>query len=166
MFSGPRKVLQRRWLVFLMLVTIGTAMDIVRERDEFIRNFIGQGAIFSALDTIPAARAIIDDLPIVQEGAALDDDVLSLTGDWENIFIVDGQRRCLGYISLSEIKGQRKIDREKVTACPPPCRPGDSLKKVIEEMLWGNRAWLPVVSEEGYFLGIVSFQSCASLLVG
>ena len=148
------------------LVTIGTAMDIVRERDEFIRNFIGQGAIFSALDTIPAARAIIDDLPIVQEGAALDDDVLSLTGDWENIFIVDGQRRCLGYISLSEIKGQRKIDREKVTACPPPCRPGDSLKKVIEEMLWGNRAWLPVVSEEGYFLGIVSFQSCASLLVG
>ncbi len=147
------------------LVTIGTAMDIVKERDEFIRSFVGQGAVFSALDTIPVAQALIRDLPVVKEGAVVDPADSSFKG-WEYAFVVDDHRQCLGYISLAEMKGREKIDMEKVQPLSSSCLPGDSLKKAIEEMLWGSRGWLPVVTEEGCFLGIVSFQSCASLLAG
>lgn len=149
------------------LVTIGTAMDIVKVKDDnFIRNFIGSGAIFSALDTIPAKQAIIRELPTIVEGAVIDDFDESAFDDWENIFVVDHKNQCLGYFSLTEAKKQEKVVRDKITALPSPCLPSDSLKKVIEEMLWNKRAWLPVVAEDGCFAGIVTFQSCATFLAG
>lgn len=145
------------------LVTIGTAMDIVKERDEFIRSFIGQGAVFSALDTIPVTQALLRDLPVVKKGALVDPADSSFKG-WEYAFVLDDNGQSLGYVSLAGMEGPAKIDPEKVQPLPSPSFPGDSLKKALEEMLWGNRGWLPVVSGEGAFLGIVSFQSCASLL--
>ncbi|NMB42379.1 MAG: ABC transporter ATP-binding protein [Firmicutes bacterium] len=145
------------------LVTMGTAMDIVNAKDDFVRAFIGREAVFSALDTIPVFQAIIRDCPVIHEGDAIDPADPRFK-DWENVFVINQNGHCLGYVSLTDFKAHEKVTTEKLREITSPCLPSDSLKKAIGEMLWGKRAWLPVVTKEGNFEGIVSFQSCVSIL--
>ncbi|MBW6463098.1 MAG: ABC transporter ATP-binding protein [Bacillota bacterium] len=145
------------------LVCLGTPMEIVRSEDEFVKNFIGQGALFEVLDTIPVLRAIEKDIPIVSEKGKVDLSDEKLKG-WENIFVTNDHGQCLGYISLDSLNQDGTFSAGQIEPLPAGCSPEVSVKQAVEEMLWKGKTWLPVISEDEGFKGIVLFSSCADLL--
>lgn len=145
------------------LACLGTPMEIVKSEDDFVRNFIGQGALFEALDTIPVARVMKKELPTVLEKGFVQLSGAASSG-WENVFVMDQKGVCLGFVPLEELQPKGTVSPESIRPLPISCPPGISVKKAVEQMLWGGRTWIPVVSEEGLFQGIVTFESCAGLL--
>jgi osmoprotectant transport system ATP-binding protein len=145
------------------LACLGTPMEIIKTEDEFVRNFIGQGAIFEVLDTIPVSSVMDKDVPTVTAGSRVEVDDKQLIG-WDNIFVVGDDGNCLGYLPLENLEPDGTVLKEKVIPLPQAFPPTISIKLAVEEMLWGGRTWLPVVSEESGFRGIVLFKSCAGLL--
>ncbi len=145
------------------LACLGTPMEIIRSEDEFVRNFIGQGAIFEVLNTIPVSTVIEKNIPtvVVNEKVNLSD--TQLVG-WDNIFVLSEDGGCLGYVPLEDLETDGTILAEKIKPLPTAFPPTITVKLAIEEMLWGGRAWLPIVSDETGFQGIALFKSCAGLL--
>jgi len=153
---GNRIAIMRRG----QLVTCGTAMDIVKSQDEFVLNFIGHSAIFDALNAVPISRVMNLNVPKVTKGEVAPD----LPKGWENVFVMDGKGSCSGSFNLADLDKNRTIQEDKIQPLNKSCLPTLSVKKAIEEMLWAGRTWLPVVTEESTFLGIVTFQACAALM--
>jgi osmoprotectant transport system ATP-binding protein len=144
------------------LVCLGTAMEIVKSEDEFVQNFIGQGALFEVLDTIPVRQVMKTEIPSMLQNGRFDRGA-ALEG-WENVFVMDEKGVCLGYVPFEALEPDGSVHGERIQPLPPVCLPGISIKQAVEEMLWGGRTWLPVVSGEGVFEGIATFESCAGLL--
>lgn len=135
-------------------VAKGTAMEIIKKDDEFVRAFIGHGAILDALDAVPVSQVMNCNVP----KCSSDGDAILESSDlhgWDNVFVMDESGSCKGYLNIKD---------EKFTPLPPSCLPHDSVRSAIENMLWGGRTWLPVVTADGTFLGIVPFESCAALM--
>ena len=145
------------------LACLGTPMEIIKTEDEFVRNFIGQGAIFEVLDTIPVSSVMESDVPTVAVNSRVDTGDKQLSG-WDNVFVIGDDGNCLGYLPLEDLEPDGTVLKEKVVSLPHAFPPTISIKLAVEEMLWGGRTWLPVVSEESGFRGIVLFKSCAGLL--
>lgn len=148
------------------LITTGTAMEIVKEEDEFVRRFIGKNAIFDALNAVPIAQIIDRSAPrLFIEEKTLPVEELSKEQKWEFAFLVDKNNSCLGYVNFNDLDAGRKIREEKILPLPSTCLESRvSVKRAIEEMLWEGRTWLPVVDNENTFLGIVTFEGCVSLV--
>lgn len=135
------------------LVSLGTAMDVLREDNDFVRTFIGQGAVFNALDALPVSRTVNSTVPKIYEDE-LDQQQVVPCG-WENIFVLNRQGHCIGYLNFKQ---------PGVLPLPPSCKLDLTIKMTIEKMLWSKRTWLPVETNEGVFLGITTFEACSTLL--
>jgi osmoprotectant transport system ATP-binding protein len=145
------------------LVSLGTPMEIVTSEDEFVQNFIGQGALFEVLNTIAVSTVIEKEIPKVAEKGKVDLTAEQLKG-WENVFVVNGSGECLGFVPLDSLSADGNFLPEQILPLPDSITETTSIKQAVEEMLWGGRTWLPVVSEGNGFKGIVLFRSCAGLL--
>jgi osmoprotectant transport system ATP-binding protein len=142
------------------LVAVGNAMDIVKERDEFVRSFIGHSAIFDALNAVPVSRVMTLDVPKVTRGHA---PTASASG-WESAFVLDNKGTCCGSVNLSGLDSSGGFSQDQIAPLDNAVLPNLSVKKAIEEMLWAGRTYMPVVADTGAFLGIVSFKACAALM--
>ena len=145
------------------LVTLGTPMEIVKSDDEFVKNFIGQGALFEVFDTIPVTRVLEKSVPLVRIHEKVDLQAEELK-DWENVFVVEPDGNCKGYIPLSDLNKDGSFAAEQIEPLPKASSPDISVKLAVQEMLWGGRTWLPIVDESTGFKGIVLFRSCAALV--
>ncbi len=147
------------------LVCLGTPMEIVKSDDEFVKNFIGQGALFEVFDTIPVTRVLQKDFPTARYDQKVDLQAEELE-DWENVFIIDSDDSCKGYIPLSSLNSDGSYTADQIIPLPKASSPDISVKLAVQEMLWGGRTWLPIVDEKSGFKGIVQFRSCAGLVAG
>jgi len=145
------------------LVCLGSPMEIVKSEDEFVKNFIGQGALFEVFDTIPVSKILEKNVPLVHDNEKVDLTAEKLN-DWENVFVVDSDGNCQGYIPLSSLEKDGSFQKDKINPLPKATFSDTSVKLAVEEMLWGGRTWLPVVDGHSSFKGIVQFRSCARLL--
>ncbi len=143
------------------LVALGSPMEIINSSDEFVRNFIGHGALFDALNSIPVKQVLSKDIPTAREGETLTDKTAK--NGWENIFLLNDQGVCLGYVPVENLDSTRTISSRNMVPLPRGCSPDLSIKRAVEEMLYNGRAWIPVASEDNVFQGVVTFQSCANL---
>jgi len=146
-----------------ILECLGTPMEIVKSEDDFVKSFIGQGALFEVFDTIPVSRILEKDVPLVRDNEKVDlaDEKLK---DWENVFVIGSDGNCRGYICLSDLEKDGTYTLDQVQPLPKTISPDISIKLAVEEMLWGGRTWLPVVDDHSSFKGIVQFRACAGLL--
>ena len=144
------------------MVCLGTAMEIVKSEDEFVQNFIGQGALFEVLDTIPVRQVMKTEIPSMLKNGRFDRGA-ALEG-WDNVFVMDEKGVCPGFVPFEALAPDGSVQAARIQPLPPGCLPVTSIKQAVEEMLWGGRTWLPVISGEGLFEGIVTFESCAGLL--
>ena len=146
-------------------VEIGTAMEIIKCEDEFVRAFIGQGAILDALDTVAVAQLVNRSVPKFYNGESMSFKDTDLVDRWDNVFVLNERDICKGYLNLEDLDAQGRINEEKTSPLPPSCLPNSSVKSAIENMLWNGRSWLPVVNEDEVFWGIITFEACAALIV-
>ncbi|MGB9792299.1 MAG: betaine/proline/choline family ABC transporter ATP-binding protein [Thermacetogeniaceae bacterium] len=150
------------------LVTVGTAMEIVKEEDEFVRAFVGRDAIFDALDAVPITQIVDRNVPrlFIEEKTKLPEEEFSKKKKWEFVFVIGKNDSCLGYVNFDELDEKGQIRKEEnIFPLPATCLESKaSVKKAIEEMLWGGKTWLPVVDDDNKFLGIVTFEGCVSLM--
>ncbi len=144
------------------LVAMGSSMELVNSDDEFVRDFIGRGALFDVLDTISVTRVLRKDIPTIREGEHFDKE--SKMNGWDNILVLDERDAFLGYVSIENIDASGKISGDAVQRVADAFPAELSIKKAIEEMLYGGRTWLPVAGDDRVFKGIVTFDSCAGLL--
>jgi osmoprotectant transport system ATP-binding protein len=147
------------------LVCLGTPMEIVKTDDEFVKSFIGQGALFEVLDTIEVSRVLEKEVPLVRENEKVDRTADILSG-WDNVFVVDADQNCLGYLPLNTLEPDGSFNKDQIVPLPVSSTPDISVKFAVEKMLWEGRTWLPIVDEQVGFKGIVLFRSCADLLAG
>lgn len=145
------------------LEALGTPMEIIRSDDDFVRSFIGQGALFEVFDTIPVSRILEKDIPTVRDNGKIDLAAKELK-EWDNVFVLDSEGNCRGYIPLSSLEKDGSYSEDQINNLPEAYSPGISIKLAVEKMLWEGRTWLPVVDDNSVFKGIVLFQSCARLL--
>ncbi len=145
-------------------VSIGTALETIKNEDEFVRAFIGQGAILDALDAVPVSQVITRSVPKCCSGDHVSLENTNAFDGWDNVFVLDERGICKGYLNLKDLAPQGRITEEKASPLPSPCLPRSSVKSAIQNMLWSGRTWLPVVTEDEIFLGIVTFESCAALM--
>ncbi|HHW07042.1 MAG TPA: ABC transporter ATP-binding protein [Clostridia bacterium] len=144
------------------IVALGRAMDILRTEDEFVKTFIGQGAVFNALEAIPVSRALMANVPRLRLGVRLD--ARTLQDGWDSIFVTDDAGRAIGFIERKDLSADGHVVEEALVPLPEPVLPKLSVRAALEKMLWQKRTWLPVVSEDDIFLGIITFESCSTLL--
>ncbi len=147
------------------LACLGTPVEIVKTDDEFVKSFIGQGALFEVLDTIDVSRVLEKDVPLVRENEKVDLTADFLNG-WDNVFVIDAARSCLGYLPLNTLEPDGSFNKGHIVPLPTSSPSDISVKLAIEKMLWEGRTWLPIVDEKAGFKGIVLFRSCADLLAG
>lgn len=146
------------------LAAMGQAMDILRNEDDFVKTFIGQGAVFNALEAIPVSKALITAVPRVRRGQPFDRGTVQ--NGWESVFILDDSGRCAGFAELKDVPADGMIAPDVLLPLPAAVQSDLSVKAAIEKMLWQKRTWLPVVSAEDVFLGITTFEACSTLLDG
>jgi osmoprotectant transport system ATP-binding protein len=144
------------------LVSLGTSMEILRDKDEFVSTFIGQGAVFNVLDALPVSRAVDSSVPKVYENEGYKQQ--AMPHGWEFVFVINKQEHCIGYVNINQLGADGSIQEGTVLPLPPSCQPDMTIKMAIEKMLWSKRTWLPVVSNDGAFLGITTFETCSTLL--
>jgi len=147
------------------LVSLGTPMEIVKSGDEFVKSFIGQGALFEVLNTIEVSRVLEKEVPLVRENEKIDRSAETLNG-WDNVFVVDAEQNCLGYLPLNTLEPDGSFNKDQVVPLPASSPPDISVKLAVEMMLWEGRTWLPIIDQRAGFKGIVLFRSCANLLTG
>lgn len=142
------------------LVRVGAAIDLVREKDAFIQDFIGRKAIFDVLESVPARDAMDPRAPMLKEGEVWDPAV----GGWEYAVVVDGKGRLLGIAELAALReGGGRLTADKILPPPAVIEGHTPVRRAIEQMLWSGRSWLPVV-DGGAYMGVVTFESCAGLM--
>lgn len=138
------------------LVACGTGMEIVRSTDDFVKSFIGRGAVLDALNAVPVARVLRNDIPRLKLG----NDFSRETMTWEAALVEDQEGRCLGILPLAA----ESADEGSLIPLVGGCEASTSLRSAIEEMLWNGRPWLPVFADSGRVLGTVSFKDCIELM--
>lgn len=139
------------------LLTCGSAMEIVKSADAFVLSFIGRAAIFDALNAVPVASVMRTDLP----RAILGESVPLRAETWESAFVIGPGERCIGVVPLDG----SPADEARIVPLGAGCDRGLSVRAAIEEMLWTGRTCLPVLSDAGALVGVVSFKDCADLMV-
>lgn len=143
------------------LVRVGPAIDLVREKDAFVQDFIGKKAIFDVMESIPARDILDSGVPVFRQGDALPP---SGCKGWEHAVVVDGKGRLLGIAEVAGLpEGEVRLTPERIKPPAAFIEGSASVRRAIEQMLWSGHSWLPVV-EDGVYRGVVTFDSCARLM--
>lgn len=142
------------------LASCDSPLDIVRSQDGFVMNFIGNGAVFDALNAVSVLQVMEPKVRTVAPGAPLP----PLGPGAEAVFIVDEGGRFVGIAAPAPDGRGHAADAVDSSHPEGWVGPGQSAMNAIEQMLRSGRTWLPVLEDGRKFLGIVTFQSCSSLV--
>lgn len=137
---------------------------LARPKDEFVSAFVGQDHTLKRLLLVRAGDAATTpvtarpDLPL-QEAMSLMDDQ-----DARYLTITDADNRALGYLSRRDIRGAHGISGDKVRPFTLNATPDENLRVVLSKMYKHSASWMPVIDEEGGYLGEVTQDSIADYL--
>jgi len=145
------------------LIRLARPVDLVLNQDDpFVREFIGTSGLFDLLDIFKVEDAMVP-APLVKTGETLGTAALRL-GERDFVLVVDDRGAPVGEISRTGVlagppgavvaEDLARPVRERVS-------PGQSLKQAMEQMVLGERSWLPVVGTDNQVLGLVTLASCS-----
>jgi len=140
------------------LAACSAPLDIVRSRDDFIHSFVGGGAVFEVLDSVPVSRVMDDGAATVAVGATFPE------AGPDYVFVADERGRCIGWAARPADPGAGTVAEDLIRPIDRSCAPELSAKSAVEEMLRAGRSWLPVLSEDRKLLGVATFEACAGLI--
>lgn len=143
---------------------IGDALTLAKDKNQFVREFLGRKAVFDALDTVMVDRVVDAGIPTVQVGQRWEPPSAKDNRSWEYAAAVNGLGEYQGIIPTSRLKTGDIIDEKEVLAFSELVPDTITIRDAIEQMLWTGRSWIPVCDESGRFKGLVTFEACAGMM--
>ena len=142
--------------------------------DDFVREFVGRGRIWSSPQLI-RAQDIMLTTPVTAPGdmAFLRAVEVMRMSKVDSLMVVDGRHRLLGVVSVKAL-GRRAQEgapaQETATLAqlmdpsPPTCRPEESIVSLLQRVNREELSTLPVVDDRGVLRGLITKGSLVSTL--
>ncbi|MNK55175.1 Glycine betaine/carnitine/choline transport ATP-binding protein OpuCA [compost metagenome] len=137
---------------------------LAKPQDEFVAAFVGHDRTLKRLLLVRAREAAAD-IPTVKpkttasEALALMDD-----RDTRTLTVVGDDNRALGYIARKMLKNPSALCEEYIQAFKATAAHEENLRILLSRMYEFNLSWLPVLDDEGKYLGEVTQDSIADYL--
>ncbi len=134
-------------------------------KNGFIKNFVGADRAIKRLTLIDVQEAILPDAVKVKVEDSLESAVSLMTKSQAQVAIVTGPKgRARAYVNKSSIKNNQGIVGEYQVNIPATININDNLRDAVSLMYARGTDWLPVVDDDGIYLGYTTQAAIASLL--
>ncbi|MCP3952218.1 MAG: ABC transporter ATP-binding protein [Desulfobacterales bacterium] len=134
--------------------------------NRFIKDFVGTDRALKRLKLINVTEAIMPFRMAVKSGDPLDKAAEKMRSRDAHIVVMVGPRgRARGYITKEEITGDSDgIIGDYIDPLPGTIHENDSLHDAVSQMYTHASDWLPVVDDDGSYVGYITQHTVASLL--
>ena len=137
---------------------------LARPKDEFVGAFVGQDHTLKRLLLVRAGEAATT--PPTARPDVSCDQALSLMDneDARYLTITDSDNRAVGYLTRRDVRGSAGVAEAKVRPFTMNATPDENLRVVLSKMYKHSTSWMPVIDNDGSYLGEVTQDSIASYL--
>ncbi|MEW6266051.1 MAG: ABC transporter ATP-binding protein [Thermodesulfobacteriota bacterium] len=138
---------------------------LMRPRNDFVKNFVGADRALKRLNLLQVSDAMMPD-PVHcraddESGRVLEQ---MIRNDLAFLIVTDGEKRLLGYVNQSELRGHRGQVGDLVRRLTLTVPPERNLKEALSQMLSYDLGILVVVDEENKVLGMLNSATLVSLV--
>ncbi len=137
---------------------------LARPKDDFVGAFVGQDHTLKRLLLVRAGEAATT--PATAQPDVSCDQALALMDDQDSRYltIIDADNRALGYLTRRDVRGNTGVAEDKVRPFTMNAAPDENLRVVLSKMYKHSTSWMPVIANDGSYLGEVTQDSIASYL--
>jgi len=137
---------------------------LARPADEFVAQFVGQDSTLKRLLLVKAGDAATQpetaraSTSLAQAFATMDE------SDTRHLTVLDETGRALGYVARRAARGAEGVCGDRLSNFPATASIDDNLRIVLSKMYQFAASWLPVLDNEGSYLGEITQDSIAQYL--
>jgi len=137
---------------------------LARPKDDFVGAFVGQDHTLKRLLLVRAGEAATT--PATAQPDVSCDQALALMDDQDSRYltIIDADNRALGYLTRRDVRGNTGVAEDMVRPFTMNAAPDENLRVVLSKMYKHSTSWMPVIANDGSYLGEVTQDSIASYL--
>lgn len=137
---------------------------LARPKDDFVSAFVGQDHTLKRLLLVRAGEAATT--PATAQPDVSCDQALALMDDQDSRYltIIDADNRALGYLSRRDVRGNTGVAEDMVRPFTMNADPDENLRVVLSKMYKHSTSWMPVIANDGSYVGEVTQDSIASYL--
>ncbi|WP_075257741.1 ABC transporter ATP-binding protein [Herbaspirillum camelliae] len=137
---------------------------LARPKDDFVSAFVGQDHTLKRLLLVRAGEAATT--PATAQPDVSCDQALALMDDQDSRYltIIDADNRALGYLTRRDVRGSTGVAEDKVRPFTMNADPDENLRVVLSKMYKHSTSWMPVIANDGSYVGEVTQDSIASYL--
>ncbi|HZG21939.1 MAG TPA: ABC transporter ATP-binding protein [Herbaspirillum sp.] len=137
---------------------------LARPKDDFVSAFVGQDHTLKRLLLVRAGEAATT--PATAQPDVSCDQALALMDDQDSRYltIIDADNRALGYLTRRDVRGNTGVAEDMVRPFTMNAAPDENLRVVLSKMYKHSTSWMPVIANDGSYLGEVTQDSIASYL--
>jgi len=137
---------------------------LARPKDDFVSAFVGQDHTLKRLLLVRAGEAATT--PPTAHPDVSCDQALALMDDQDSRYltIIDVDNRALGYLTRRDVRGSTGVAEDKVRPFTMNADPDENLRVVLSKMYKHSTSWMPVIANDGSYVGEVTQDSIASYL--
>ncbi|MCI1015064.1 ABC transporter ATP-binding protein [Herbaspirillum sp. C7C2] len=137
---------------------------LARPKDDFVGAFVGQDHTLKRLLLVRAGEAATT--PATAQPDVSCDQALALMDDQDSRYltIIDAENRALGYLTRRDVRGNTGVAEDMVRPFTMNAAPDENLRVVLSKMYKHSTSWMPVIANDGSYLGEVTQDSIASYL--
>ncbi|MDR6586455.1 glycine/betaine ABC transporter ATPase [Herbaspirillum sp. BH-1] len=137
---------------------------LARPKDDFVGAFVGQDHTLKRLLLVRAGEAATT--PATAQPDVSCDQALALMDDQDSRYltIIDAENRALGYLTRRDVRANTGVAEDMVRPFTMNAAPDENLRVVLSKMYKHSTSWMPVIANDGSYLGEVTQDSIASYL--
>lgn len=137
---------------------------LARPKDDFVSAFVGQDHTLKRLLLVRAGEAATT--PATAHPDVSCDQALALMDDQDSRYltIIDADNRALGYLTRRDVRGNTGVAEDMVRPFTMNADPDENLRVVLSKMYKHSTSWMPVIANDGSYVGEVTQDSIASYL--
>ncbi|MGS0743914.1 osmoprotectant ABC transporter ATP-binding protein OsmV [Glaciimonas sp. GG7] len=137
---------------------------LARPKDEFVGSFVGQDATLKRLllvragDAATTSATVRDDSTLAAAYGLMDEN------DYRYVTVTDADNHAMGFVLRRDARGAQGECASKVKPFFVSAAPDENLRVVLSKMYKHSTSWMPVMDEDGSYLGEVTQDSIADYL--
>lgn len=134
-------------------------------KDEFVANFVGHDRTLKRLLLVTAGDAAVQIPSVLGEASAQTALQVMEDADTKYLTVTDSANKVRGYVSRKRLKENNAQTCEAIMVpYKATAKQNENLRILLSRMYEFNSSWLPVLDDEGGYLGEVTQDSIAEYL--